>query len=232
MVRTDISKSSQKNFHINPNTHSKALEIWEKWRRNQVNVSERLSILIERYDEAEERVKLLLENGGLTSNEAFLANRAAEEAITTMPDSIIKREEERRQKQLEKENAIAYETHMRDHRETIQNLKLAGNVDGIIEFCEEYDSSCSLCREVKEKMERIKRSHFDHKAELEEAIKRGGSIKYSPILLDFYKSHYDDCLDCRERYDETVKEYQELTDKEKQEIQEIIKARTKTNPSY
>jgi hypothetical protein len=39
-----------------------------------------------------------------------------------MPDSIIRKEEERRQKQLEKEHAIAYEIHMGDHHKTTHDL--------------------------------------------------------------------------------------------------------------
>jgi hypothetical protein len=52
MVRTDISKSTTRVFHINQNTYPKVIDILAKWRREGVNISDKICQFIEREEEA------------------------------------------------------------------------------------------------------------------------------------------------------------------------------------
>jgi hypothetical protein len=167
-----MTSSSMKTFSISPE-NKKAIDVWDKWKTQGVVIADRIAKLMIKYDEAEERAKLLLANDGLSSNEAFLASEAVKEAATIIiTNPAIRKQEELRMKRLADEEAESLRAHENWHSAVIRDLKFTKDIDTLIKYLteEEEKSTCKLCREEKEKMEQIKQRRLEQENKSKEVI--------------------------------------------------------------
>jgi hypothetical protein len=214
-----------KNISISPE-NAKALDVWEKWKKQGVVISDRLAKLMIKFDEVEEHLTLQLQknDGGLTPNEAFLASTAVEQVVNLQTIApIIEKEEQVKRKQLEREREQVIIIHNKEHMPTIGDLTFnREDINGVITFCAQHETTCYLCRERKERLQKIQRMHPGHKPEIDELKKRLRGNGYHPVMLDRYKSRYDECADCRKEYDECTKTLEENPDLQEESTRRIL----------
>ena len=230
MVNNRISKSDHRMINIDEYAHPKTKGIFEKWRREGLNISDRVCTLVDKYDEAEQKAILQLQNGGLTPNEAFLASEAVEELVniqTVKPvlerqekerrereQQELERQEQERREQLARERARIHHLHNTVHLEAYNKIP-EKDLAARLNFCMQNKDTCYHCAEEGTKVEGIINSHPGHKQQLEEAIEKAQGFKYSKSELEFYESHSDTCMDCKRALSGRMSEWAQLQTTEK-----------------
>jgi hypothetical protein len=121
------------------------MDILEEWRKEGVNVSDRICSLIDKFKQEQEKSKLLVENGGLSSNEAFVAD----------PDAVA--DAVARLKPMTEKERIQYwvnKSHRQFHVNNIAEYREKGDTQGLLEYLQKQATranfECMQCAEILE----------------------------------------------------------------------------------